>query len=128
MPTIFAKATTTRTTGAHWEDAALIYLQGNGLKLVERNFSCRFGEIDLILRDRDQLVFAEVRFRNAAARGDGTASVGAAKRVKLIRAAAVYLQAHPQSAALACRFDVVGCSGTPANPAFDWTRSAFDAC
>jgi putative endonuclease len=116
-----------RVTGSAWEDAALVHLQRSGLMLVARNFTCRFGEIDLILRDRDQLVFVEVRYRGAGARGDGTASVGAAKRLKLIRAAEVYLQAHPRLAALPCRFDVVGCSGTPLQPAFEWTRSAFDA-
>jgi putative endonuclease len=117
----------TRATGAHWEDAALAHLQRNGLKLVARNFACRFGEIDLILRDRDQLVFAEVRFRGNADRGDGTLSVGAAKRTKLTRTASVYLQAHPQFASLPCRFDVVGCAGTLARAEFDWTRAAFEA-
>jgi putative endonuclease len=121
------RTATTRATGAHWEDAALAHLQRNGLKLVERNFVCRFGEIDLILRDRDHLVFAEVRYRGDAARGDGTLSVGAAKRAKLTRAASVYLQAHPQFSHLPCRFDVVGCAGTLAQPDFKWTRAAFEA-
>jgi putative endonuclease len=121
------RVATTRTTGAHWEDAALAHLQHNGLKLVERNFACRFGEIDLILRDRDHLVFAEVRYRGDATRGDGTLSVGAAKRAKLTRAASVYLQAHPRFSQLPCRFDVIGCSGALARPEFEWTRAAFDA-
>jgi putative endonuclease len=118
---------TTRTTGTHWEDAALAHLQHQGMKLVERNFICRVGEIDLILRDRDQLVFAEVRYRGDAKHGDGTLSVGAAKRAKLVRAASAYLQAHAQFSHLACRFDVVGCSGTLTQPEFEWTRAAFDA-
>jgi putative endonuclease len=118
---------TTRTTGMQWEDAALAHLQHHGLKLIERNFICRVGEIDLILRDRDQLVFAEVRYRGDAAHGDGTLSVGAAKRAKLTRAASVYLQANPRFLHLPCRFDVVGCAGTLAQPEFEWTRSAFDA-
>jgi putative endonuclease len=124
-----ASATTraNRATGSAWEDAALLHLQRSGLVLVARNFTCRLGEIDLVLRDREQLVFVEVRFRGDSARGDGTASVGSAKRTKLIRAAEVYLQANPRLAALPCRFDVVGCSGTPQAPAFEWTRSAFDA-
>ena len=121
------RTATTRATGTRWEDAALAHLQRNGLKLVARNFTCRFGEIDLILRDRDQLVFAEVRYRGDVDRGDGTLSVGAAKRTKLTRTASVYLQAHPQFASLPCRFDVVGCAGTLAQPEFDWTRAAFEA-
>ena len=121
------RTATTRATGAYWEDAALAHLQRHGLKLVERNFICRVGEIDLILRDCDHLVFAEVRYRGDAAHGDGTLSVGAAKRAKLVRAASVYLQAHPRLSHLPCRFDVVGCAGTLAQPKFEWTRSAFDA-
>jgi len=119
--------TANRTTGAAWEEAALLHLQRSGLVLVSRNFTCRLGEIDLVLRDREHLVFVEVRFRGDLARGGGTASVGSAKRTKLIRAAEVYLQANPRLALLPCRFDVVGCSGTPQAPAFEWTRSAFDA-
>ena len=124
---VAAPAATTRETGVRWEDAALGYLQRQGLKLVARNFSCRLGEIDLIMRDRDHLVFVEVRFRVADAHGDGTFSVGPAKRVKITRTASVYLQRHPALSALPCRFDVIGCSGTFAAPVFDWTRAAFDA-
>ncbi|MDR3389234.1 MAG: YraN family protein [Rudaea sp.] len=123
----------TRDVGIHWENAACAHLRRAGLVPVARNFTCRYGEIDLIMREKnagggDSLVFAEVRYRNAGARGDGLASVGPAKRAKLVRAAAVYLQAHPDLAGMPCRFDVVACSGTPENPAFDWIRSAFDAC
>ena len=117
----------TRSTGASWERAALQHLLDNGLQLLARNFTCRLGEIDLVLRDREQLVFAEVRYRDNARHGSGTLTVGPAKQAKLVRAAALYLQAHPQLAGLPCRFDVVGCSGTPEQPAFDWTRNAFDA-
>ena len=74
---------TARGIGEFWEDAALAFVQKAGLQLVARNFRCRYGEIDLILRDGDTLVFAEVRYRHDAARGDGTASVGPAKQRKL---------------------------------------------
>lgn len=121
----------TRDIGALWEDAALAHLRGAGLEPLTRNFNCRFGEIDLIMLDNNVrgggVVFVEVRYRNAAAHGDGAASVGHAKRAKLTRAAALYLQAHPKFAAQPCRFDVIGCSGTPEQPKFDWTRNAFDA-
>ena len=121
------KSANNRATGAHWEDAALAHLLRHGLHVVERNFSCRFGEIDLVMRDRDCLVFVEVRYRGDSARGSGSVSVGAAKRDKLIRTAALYLQAHAAWAGAPCRFDVVGCSATLAAPQFEWTRSAFDA-
>src|SRR5258705_13122658 len=112
---------TTRVTGARWEDAVLAHLKRAGLTLIARNFNCRFGEIDLVMRDRDQIVFVEVRYRNNIAHGGGTLSVGAAKRAKLTRAATVYLQQHPELALQPCRFDVVGCGGTLAAPAFEWT-------
>lgn len=122
----------TRETGIRWEDAALACLRAAGLELVARNFHCRLGEIDLIMLDRsgrdgDSIVFAEVRYRNARARGDGTASVGAAKRARLVRTAQIWLQQNPRHAAQPCRFDVIGCSGTPDRPQFEWTRNAFDA-
>jgi putative endonuclease len=141
-----------RDIGSQWEDAALAWLQVAGLCLVARNFHCRLGEIDLIMLDGGKLdrsrldggrldrsgpdaggddgegiVFVEVRYRNANARGDGTTSVGAAKRGKLVRAAQVWLQQNPRHASQPCRFDVIGCSGTLARPHFEWTRNAFDA-
>lgn len=121
-----------RSIGILWENAASAHLQQAGIKLLARNYNCRYGEIDLVMLDqsgceRGCVVFVEVRYRGSAARGDGLASVGPAKRTKLIRTAAIYLQAHPRLAGLACRFDVVACGGTPAHPEFDWIRSAFDA-
>jgi putative endonuclease len=127
----------TREVGTLWENAALSHLRGAGLQPLARNFSCRYGELDLIMLDRtgaqkgvrepDGIVFVEVRYRNGNARGDGLASVGPAKRAKLVRAASLYLQAHPQMAGSPCRFDVVSCAGTPEQPSFQWIRAAFDA-
>ena len=126
----------TRDIGLIWENAALSHLRQSALELLARNFTCRLGEIDLVMLDRgtpaknvrDQIVFVEIRYRNPNARGDGLASVGAGKRAKLIRTAAVYLQANPKLAEMPCRFDVVACGGTPDCPSFDWIRAAFDAC
>jgi putative endonuclease len=123
----------TRDVGILWENAAAAHLCQAGLESVARNFTCRYGEIDLVMLDRsvrgtEGIVFVEVRYRNASARGDGLASVGPSKRAKLVRAAAVYLQAHPQLAGMPCRFDVVACGGTLESPSFDWIRAAFDAC
>jgi putative endonuclease len=115
-----------RAVGSSWEDAAAAYLADAGLEPLARNFTCRHGEIDLIMRERDCVVFVEVRFRRSAGHGDGIASVGAAKRAKLRRAAAVFLQAHPALTDAPCRFDVVACRGTRAQPAFEWIRAAFE--
>lgn len=112
--------------GAHFEQLALEHLERAGLKLVERNFRTRFGELDLILRDGPTLVFAEVRYRRDPRFGGSAASVGAAKRTKLTRAAQGFLQAHPRLAALPCRFDVVAFDGDADAPACDWQRAAFE--
>jgi putative endonuclease len=117
----------TRDVGAQWEDAALAHLTRTGLTLLTRNFTCRLGELDLVMQDRDCIVFVEVRYRGSGARGGGAASVGQAKRAKLVHAAQLYLLAHPQLARLPCRFDVIGCSGSLQQPQMEWIPSAFEA-
>ena len=92
------------------EDIALAYLQQRGLKLVERNFRCKGGEIDLIMRERGGLVFVEVRQRADARHGGAAASITEAKQRRLLIAAQVYLlrlRTLP-----ACRFDVIAIDGT----------------
>lgn len=119
---------TTTDAGARFEQRALELLERAGLKRVERNWRCRFGEIDLVMRDANALVFVEVRYRRNPDFGGSAASVGAAKREKLTRAAQAFLQAHPRLASLPCRFDVVAFDGDAVAPAHDWQRAAFDAC
>lgn len=115
----------TLSAGAASEARAAGELQRAGLSLIARNWRCRGGEIDLVMRDGDTLVFVEVRYRAGAAHGSGLDSVGAQKRARLITAAEMFLVAHPQLAALPCRFDVVAYAGEAATG--DWQRAAFDA-
>ena len=116
-----------REAGTLSEDLACAHLRDAGLTLLARNVQCRHGEIDLIMLDGDIVVFVEVRYRRGGRFGDGIDSVGANKRARLQKAAAVYLAGEPRLARRACRFDVVAVSGSPAQPAFDWLRNAFDA-
>ncbi len=116
-----------RSTGDRWESRALKELQGAGLRLIERNWHCRFGEIDLVMRDGEALVFVEVRYRDAADSGSALASVGPAKQAKLVRAAQSYLAQHAASAQCPCRFDVVAFDGDEAGVRCVWLRSAFEA-
>lgn len=97
--------TTRADTGRCAEDAAAALLASKGLSIVERNFRAKVGEIDLIARDKDEIVFVEVRARASAAFGGAAASVGGAKRRKLIKAAQLWLQARAWTGP--CRFDVV---------------------
>jgi len=119
---------TTKARGDHAERRALAHLMANGLVPVERNYrvargpSARGGEVDLILRDRDgTLVFVEVRARRDTAAGGAAASIGAAKRARLVYAAQVYLARLDRLPP--CRFDVVAVDGDRVQ----WLRAAFDA-
>lgn len=115
-----------RSTGSQFEDLALAHVQREGLVLLVRNFNSRFGELDLVLRDRETVVFLEVRYRRSQAFGGGLDSVSAAKRDRLGKAASLFLQANPRLAHHACRFDVMAISGSAAAPTFNWQRNAFD--
>ena len=107
--------------GQSAEARAESFLQSQGLKLVARNWRCRFGEIDLVMQDGATLVFVEVRLRTRSDFGGAAASVTPAKQKKLLAAARQYLAALKTLPP--CRFDVVALSGT-APP--DWIRNAFD--
>ncbi|HEX5353982.1 MAG TPA: YraN family protein [Rhodanobacteraceae bacterium] len=119
---------TSSSVGTRFEQRALEHLERAGLKLVERNWRGRFGELDLVMRDGDMLAFVEVRYRRHAGFGGSAASVGAAKREKLIRTARAFLQLHPRLASLPCRFDVVAFDGDARAPSCDWQRAAFEIC
>jgi putative endonuclease len=109
--------------GEQAEQLAAQYLQRHGLKIIERNYRCRYGEIDLILRDGDTLVFAEVRLRSYGQFGGAAASIDARKQERLIRAAQHYLAA--QTRLPPCRFDAVLLSSLN-QPDVEWIRNAFD--
>lgn len=113
----------TGAAGRSAEEAAAAYLETRGLKTVARNYRCRFGEIDLVMRDGKTLVFVEVRARRSAAYGGAMASITAAKREKLTAAARHYLSGR--SAVPPCRFDAVLIEGEP--PRIEWIRNAFEA-
>ncbi len=117
----------TRARGARVEALARDFLQQHGLAPIAANANYRDGELDLVMRDGDTLVFVEVRYRRSAGYGGGAASVDAGKRRKLVHAASRFLAAHREHARAACRFDVIDASGDPEAPAFDWLRDAFRA-
>jgi putative endonuclease len=91
--------------GARAEASAAEFLRARGLAVVARNFRCRRGEIDLIARDGEMLVFVEVRLRSRRDYGDAAASITAAKRERMAAAALFYLARLPQTPP--CRFDAI---------------------
>jgi putative endonuclease len=108
--------------GVAAETLAASFLLSRGLVIAQRNYHCRFGEIDLIARDGTTLVFVEVRQRRSERYGGAAESITAAKRARLVAAARHYLARHGQVPA--CRFDVVLIRG--AEPCIEWIRNAFD--
>ncbi len=111
-----------RRLGDEKEQQARAYLERQGLRHLASNVRCKRGELDLVMRDDQTLVFIEVRFRTSARFGGAAASIGAQKQARLSAAAAYYLQRHP--AELPCRFDVIAIDGTGA---IQWIRHAFAA-
>lgn len=118
-----------KSTGDAYEDAAAQLILAAGLEIVERNFSVKAGEIDIVAIEQEQLVFVEVRARSNRNFAGAAASVNLRKQQRLIKTAQWYLQRRPQWANLPCRFDVIAFeppqSGAEAQ--VHWIRSAFTA-
>lgn len=97
------------SVGRDAEARAQRFLEQQGLILIEKNFRCRGGEIDLIMREQKILVFVEVRFRKDQRFGGAAASVGPVKQQRMWRSASIYLMRFLRPPA--CRFDLVAIEG-----------------
>ncbi|MDY7576444.1 YraN family protein [Actimicrobium sp. CCI2.3] len=117
-----ASHTDQQRSGDTGEDLALAYLQQQGLVLIERNFSCKGGELDLIMQAGAVLVFVEVRRRATAGFGGAAASITVSKQRRLVVAAQCYLQRYRGNMP-PCRFDVVAIDGA----VITWLQNAFDS-
>ncbi|MDD2833396.1 MAG: YraN family protein [Methylotenera sp.] len=107
--------------GINAEQMAETFLTQHGLTLIEKNFRCPYGEIDLIMREGKTLVFVEVRLRSNTNFGGASMSITTAKQQKLTRTAERYLQTHGNTA---CRFDVILMHQLDIN-AVEWIKNAF---
>src|SRR5687768_3352261 len=111
------------------EKLAATFLANHGLKLVIQNYHCRFGEIDLIMKDAKTLVFVEVKLRRNDLFGGAAASITPQKQHKLILAAQHYLQTQ-KLGDVPCRFDAILMQGTDLKPVelqhIEWIRNAFE--
>lgn len=110
-----------RRVGAEYEQAAAAYLQARGLSVIEQNYRNRSGEIDLIARDGDYLVFVEVKYRKSGGSGDPAEAVDARKQQKIRSVARYYLYSRGYGEDTLCRFDVVAVLGSEIR----WIRDAF---
>ena len=108
--------------GARGEALAASYLEARDYTVLERNYRCRSGEIDLIARRGSRLAFVEVKTRKNTLRGEPREFVTAAKQCRLHKAALHYLMCHPEAENLLLRFDVAEIIGN----AIRYTEDAFE--
>ncbi len=115
------------TLGRSGEKFAAEFLAGLGYRILEVNFRRKFGELDLVARDGGEIVFIEVKTRSGRSYGHPLESITAAKRKRIIRAAAAWLQENGLEES-PCRFDAVAVSPEPDG---GWrcevVRAAFEA-
>ena len=120
------RRTAKQVAGAAAEDIAAAFLLAKGLEILERNYLRRLGELDIVARDGDVLVIAEVRTRATERYGGAAASVNARKQLRIIRAASQLLQQRRDLAHLRVRFDVIAVSEMGSErPKVDWILHAF---
>ena len=113
-----------KAAGDRAERIACRFLENHGLALLTRNFRCRRGEIDLIMRDDDSLVFVEVRYRQQNHFGYAAETVSRTKQGRIIHCARYYLN-QTRAWNEPARFDVVSIEGNPENIHIEWLRDAF---
>ena len=114
-------------TGASAETIATEFLQQRGMTLMQRNYRCRWGEVDLIMLDGDILVFVEVRYRRQLKYGSGAETVTPYKQKRIIQTARSYIQRFAELPA--CRFDIVSITGSLKDgPVISCLPDAFQYC
>ncbi len=115
--------TNRRTLGTKYEDMAISYLESNGYEIIDRNFSCKMGEIDIIALDSGYLVFVEVKYRSDSRFGSPLEAVDYRKQEKIRRSAMYYISTLHGTSYQKIRFDVVGILGQD----ITLIRNAFEA-
>jgi putative endonuclease len=120
------RRTAKQLAGAAAENIAADFLRAKGLEILERNYLRRLGELDIVARDGDVLVIAEVRTRASDRYGGAAASVDPRKQQRIIRAASQLLQQRRDLARLRVRFDVIAVLDLDREtPKVEWIRHAF---
>ncbi len=109
------------------EQTALEYLLTKKLKLLDKNFRSPFGEIDLIMQDKDIILFIEVRYRSNNHFYTALESISKKKCERIISTSYQYLSKNRSASQLDCRFDVVTLSGPQKTPTIEWIKNAFQA-
>ena len=113
-----------REFGNKGEDLACKFLEKNGYKIIERNYRNRTGEIDIIARDKDDMVFIEIKTKLSKDFAQPELSVNPSKQKKIVKTALVYLM-EKNINKTGCRFDVVGITGEKGNTKIELIKNAF---
>ena len=121
----WSQALGSRQSGAQWETTVELFLCNQGLKLLQRNFSSRLGEIDLIMEEETTIVFVEVKYRKSSQHGSGADAVTVQKQRKISQTAAWYLACNPHRAEQFCRFDVISIETRHDDQSIRWIKGAF---
>lgn len=111
----------TRKKGAAYEQAAIEYLQSQGMTIVEHNYRSRKGEIDIIGRDGEYTVFVEVKYRRDACKGDPAEAVNYSKQRTICKVADYYRMMHHMGDFTPVRYDVIAICGED----ITWYQNAF---
>ena len=111
-----------RKVGGWYEKIAADYLKSHGLHIKAMNYRCKLGEIDIVARDGDYLVFIEVKYRIDNKKGDAEEAVGYWKKKTISKIAKYYLMLHYNTTEIACRFDVIAINGNNIR----WVKNAFE--
>ncbi|REL25580.1 YraN family protein [Thalassotalea euphylliae] len=120
------KRLTTKSIGDQTETLAANYLKQQGLTCLARNFTSRYGEIDIIAKHGESIVFIEVKYRKQLDYGGAIATISKSKQQKLKLCASFYLQqAQLNEYNTPCRFDVVALQGPIEQPNITWLKNAF---
>lgn len=119
---------TSRKVGFSYETLTCKFLQKHNLKILLRNYCCRAGEIDIIAKDQDTVVFVEVKFRRQKKYGEAQETVNYQKQRRIIKAALHFLVVNKLAEKVACRFDVVAIHHYQGkSPQLSWIKNAFEA-
>ena len=113
----------TRARGRSAEDDGVSWLEGQGLRVVDRNVQFKAGEIDVVAREGEALCFVEIKARATSRYGEAVWAVNQRKQRQITAAAMLYLAAHPHDGP--CRFDVLAMDGSPSGWRYTYLRDAF---
>ena len=116
-----------KSKGMHYEAQAKAYLCERGLSLIQQNYHCRFGEIDLIMRDNNTVCFIEVKFRKSMSYGGALNAIPYQKQQKIIKTAQVFISDHQKLAQQAIRFDALMLQQAREDISINWIQNAFYA-